>query len=255
MSEGNNDLSAHIVNAAHTCAKRSTPYFTRFLSEGEQAELKYLRLPAGVFARYYAGEKNTEYQRAVLGVFPDRFSDIGEQQLDTMYPVRAVTVTYRRQDEINHRSVLGTLISLGIDRDTVGDIYIGDGTAIVYLYDTVSDYVRDAVRKIGGVGVEVCEGVAAELPERQYKELKLSVSSLRLDTVLGHIVSVSRGNALDKYIKAQRVSVNSVLCTDASKVLSPGDKIAVRGVGKFIFHSVDGEGRKGNIHITVKKYI
>ncbi len=255
MSEGDNSFSTHIINAAAVCAKRNAPYFTRFLTEEEQAVLKNEKLPDGVFSRLYGGEKNTEYCRAVLGVFPLRFYDFDAEQLDGIYPIKALTFTFRESDTITHRNVLGTLISLGIERDRIGDIYVGEGVVIVYLYDTVSDYVAQSITKIGGVGVTVIQGAAAELPKREFKDIKLSVSSLRLDNIISHAIGTSRSAAQENYVKAQRVSLNSVLCTDCSKQLAVGDKISVRGVGKFIFHAIDGEGRKGNIHITVKKYI
>ncbi len=255
MSDGDNNLAAYAANAALRCAKKGAPYFTRFLSEGEQAEIKRVGVPSGVFFRYFAGEQNTEPQRRVLGIFPSRFADIEEERLDGMFPIKALTFVFRKQDAPNHRSVLGTLTSLGIDRDTIGDIYIGSGAVIVYIYDTVYEYVAESVLKIGGVGVEVIKGIAAEIPKRQFKEMKLSVSSLRLDTFVSHTVSVGRTAAVERYIKAQKVAVNSAVCTDTSKLLSEGDTVSVRGVGKFLFYRIDGEGRKGNIHITVKKYI
>jgi len=51
------------------------------------------------------------------------------------------------------------------------------------------------------------------------------------------------------------VTLNGTVCTDVSKQLSEGDVFSVGGKGKFVLQCIGETGRKGNIHITVKKYI
>lgn len=58
-----------------------------------------------------------------------------------------------------------------------------------------------------------------------------------------------------KVYYAQLVTLNGTVCTDVSKQLSEGDVFSVRGKGKFVLQCIGETGRKGNIHITVKKYI
>ena len=85
--------------------------------------------------------------------------------------------------------------------------------------------------------------------------LSLSVASLRLDNIVKSAVGVSRTVAVEKYISPQFVQLNGTVCTNSAEQLSAGDIFSVRGKGKFSLHSIDGTGRKGNIHITVKKYM
>ena len=58
-----------------------------------------------------------------------------------------------------------------------------------------------------------------------------------------------------KLINAERVKLNYRECVDVSKAVSEGDLISVRGFGRFVFLSADGETRKGRLHITAEKYI
>ena len=81
------------------------------------------------------------------------------------------------------------------------------------------------------------------------------MASLRLDNIVRSVTGTSRTAAVEKYIMPQLVQLDGTVCTDVSKQLCEGDIFSVRGKGKFRLESVGGTGRKGNIHITVKKYI
>lgn len=251
MPSDEKQLAAYLEDAAERCARTGRPYFTKFLTDSEQALLKRVKMPHGVELRLFGGEANLDYERACIGLIPSEMSDID----DGIFPIGAVTFTLGQRDRITHRDVLGTLISVGIERDTIGDIYLYEDKAIAYLCNAVIPLVADTVTKIGGIGVRAEIGVNAPIPERKFQLLRLSVSSLRLDTMVGHLAGHGRNNAVEKYIRPQRVTVNSVVCTDADHRLKAGDKISVRGVGKFVFDEINSEGRKGSLHITVKKYI
>ena len=77
----------------------------------------------------------------------------------------------------------------------------------------------------------------------------------RLDNIVRCVAGTSRTGAVEKYITPQLVTLNGTVCTDVSKQLSEGDVFSVRGKGKFVLQCIGETGRKGNIHITVKKYI
>ncbi|MFR1581825.1 MAG: hypothetical protein ACLST1_07365, partial [[Eubacterium] siraeum] len=73
--------------------------------------------------------------------------------------------------------------------------------------------------------------------------------------ILSDALPVRQEQVLWKNITPQLVTLNGTVCTDVSKQLSEGDVFSVRGKGKFILQCIGETGRKGNIHITVKKYI
>ena len=51
------------------------------------------------------------------------------------------------------------------------------------------------------------------------------------------------------------VDVNHVSCTATDKTVSPGDIVSVRGYGKFIIDSFNGETRSGRARLSVRKYL
>lgn len=258
MSE-DDKLISRIQSAARDCEEKSRPYFTRFLTEQEQAELKALRYSYGITAVFFGGVGNKAPARQCLGLIPSfYFGGDADNYADTvseMFPISVVTFTYRKCDKLTHRDILGSVMALGVERDTVGDIFVADGKAAVFATDKIAELIYASIEKIGRVGVKCGMGLDFELPCRQYEELKYSVASLRLDNIVKCVTNSGRTAAVDKYIKPQFVQVNSVICDNVSRILKPGDIISVRGKGKFILSDIGELGRKGNIHISVKKYI
>lgn len=259
------ELVKDIQNAARDCLDRSRPYFTRFLSESELAQIKAVGIPKGLTALLCAGAGNADPLRCCLGLFPSYYFDgsaisdasyavVSDENTAELFPIKAVTFTFRKEDSVTHRDVLGSLMALGIERDTVGDIFVADGKAAVFVYEKVAPLISDSITKIGRVGVQVQTGTVAgfTLPARKYEELRFSVASMRLDNIVRCVAGTSRTGAVEKYITPQLVTLNGTVCTDVSKQLSEGDVFSVRGKGKFVLQCIGETGRKGNIHITVK---
>jgi RNA-binding protein YlmH len=136
----------------------------------------------------------------------------------------------------------------------VGDILVGSGQAVTFVRDTALSDVL-SLEKIGRIGVKTsCEADLSFIPEREFQDISGTVASLRVDSVISLALRISREKSA-KLIKSGLVEVNHSLCDSQKKTLVEGDKLSVRGYGKFIFKSVDGSTKKDRIHITVCKYI
>ncbi|HCJ40339.1 MAG TPA: RNA-binding protein [Ruminococcus sp.] len=240
---------------------------SRFLDWTEMAEEKYItKHSAFLDARQcmlcdkvMASVKYENYllwggyegaERKMLCVFPP-YSD---EDIKSSFPMTAVTFRYRSEDKLDHRDFLGSLMALGITRDCVGDILVGEGLTSVFVKDTA---VRDvmSVSKIGRVGVKTVEGFAPEtLTTPVFREITGTVASLRLDSVLSLALRISREKAA-ALIKGGTVEISHVRCIQTSKIVEVGEKISARGFGKFFVRSVDGMSHKDRLHITICKYI
>ena len=49
--------------------------------------------------------------------------------------------------------------------------------------------------------------------------------------------------------------VGGAVIENTSYQLKPGDKVSVRGCGKFRYGGIAGTTRKGNLILTVEKYV
>lgn len=84
-------------------------------------------------------------------------------------------------------------MSLGIERETVGDILVEDGRAVVFVKAELSDYVKSQISKVGRVGVKVDDADLSKLPQgRGVEEKTFIVSSLRLDNIVAAVCKLSR---------------------------------------------------------------
>lgn len=231
-----------IDDAVCLCLTRQKPYFFSFLSERKQALAKRY-LDSVYFENYtfFGGYENSE--RKVLGLFFD------EQR--AKFPVSAIEFRYRNCDKLTHRDFLGALMSLGIERETVGDILVEDGRCIVFIKSELKDYITSQLFKIGNTGIKIQDADLNSLPKgRGFEETDYTVSSLRLDNIVAAITNLSREKT-KVLILSGNVSLNFIKTQNVSGILNQGDTLTVRGKGKFVLNGVLGETRKGRIRISV----
>lgn len=249
LSEEDNILLRSLSDKISLAQKHNSAKYTFFLNE-RQSELVETVLNTSEYENYYLYGGYDNAKRKVVGVNPP-YSCANLQE----FPIKALTFTYRKSDEISHRDVLGSLMALNIDRKTVGDIVVGNGKSVVFVYDTVADDILQNVRKIGRVGVKISEGFDSDIiPEDKFQEINGTVASLRLDCIISLALNISREKATD-LIRRNGVTVNCQEQFSVSFVMKETDKFSIKGYGKFIFSSVNGISKKGRTHITILKYV
>lgn len=217
--------------------------FSQFLSERKQA-LAVKVLQSIYFENYmfFGGSANSE--RKLLGVFYD-------EPVQSQFPVAAVEFKFRACDELTHRDFLGTLMSLGIERDTVGDILVESGRCVIFVKSELKDYIESQIFKIGGAGVKIVPADLANLPQgRGTEEMSLTVSSLRFDNIVAAACGLSRDKTA-KLILSGNAALNFITTQNVSCQLKEGDSFTVRGKGKFKLDKILGETKKGRRKILV----
>lgn len=171
-----------------------------------------------------------------------------------LFPIDALCFTYKDNYKLSHRDFLGSLMALGIERSTIGDIIVSDGCSIAFVKSDISQYIKQEVRKIGRIGVKVTDYDFSNFDfEEKYDEVVLSVSSLRLDVFVSALCNLSRDKS-SKLITSELVTINHQVVTNISKLLDVNDVVTVRKFGKFVFAEVYGHSKKGKIRISVKHF-
>ena len=233
---------------AALCDRRNRPVFTDFLTEAEQAAAESVMNRLHANYCFWGGFE--EADRRMLGVFPPYDEPVAEQ-----FPIDGVTVSFRAADSVEHRSVLGTLMAQGIERACVGDILIESGRCVFFCRRTVTPALISDVAKMGGVGVKLSEGFEWPLPAaHRFMDLSTTVASARLDCVTSALAGVGRGRA-EELIASGEVMINSVICKKVSQTVCEGDKLTVRGTGKFIIDDLGTVTRKGRLILSARKYV
>lgn len=241
-------IASRVCDAVKICNNSSIPKFIGFLRPEETAAVKAAADKLCCKYSFYGGFCDAE--RVFFGVFPD-WCD-GEEEL---FPIVALTFTFRKTDKLTHREFLGSFMSLGITRETVGDILIEEGRAVAFFTKEVAAFVKEQIRKISNVGVQITQGYTENLPGRSgFAEVTDTVASARLDCVVAALAGVSRGTAAE-LIEQKLVTLNSVCCEKTTVTVKSTDKISIRSKGKFIIKSIDEKTKKGRLKINAKKYI
>lgn len=235
---------AKLDDGISLCERRCKPYFFSFLSEREQL-LAARYMDSLGFHRYAFDGGYPGAERKMLGVF-----DAQEEA----FPICALELRFRKSDKLTHRDFLGALMSLGIERETVGDILVEDGRCVVFVREEMASYISSQLFKVGNAGVKIGAADTGSLPQgRGFDERFCTVPSLRMDAVVAAAAGVSREKA-KQLIVSGSVAHNYEICQSVSRLTAEKDVITIRGKGKYVINGVQGETKKHRIKLSIIHY-
>lgn len=157
----------------------------------------------------------------------------------------------KRYLELNHRKVLGSLMNLGIKRQSIGDIIFNDDKCYFACSEEIALYVENEFKTISGISIELEKINERIAVKRQVKEEKHIVSSLRLDVIIASAYKMSRKESLDM-IESGLVKINHEVCLSSSKILKENDLISVRHKGRIYIGEVGGKTKSNRIILQLK---
>lgn len=154
---------------------------------------------------------------------------------------------------ITHRDVLGSLFSLGLENDMIGDIFVEDDCIYLTSLKRLSNFITQNLLVIRNVlvKIEVVDDII--FTKNHLEKRNLIVSSTRLDTIVGSLANTSRSEAVDKICQKQ-VLVNYQEVNKVKEV-KKDDIISIRGVGKFKMGDTIMITKKNKKVVEVYKYV
>lgn len=166
-----------------------------------------------------------------------------------------ISVLEFKKNNIKHPDVLGALLNLGLERNDIGDIYVGDEICEFVVLNKDRDFVKFNLSKIKNerVNIDLKKDNILNLPKIDYIENRGFVSSLRLDNIVSEFINLSRSKA-KILIQRRLVKVNYQIIDNPSKIIDENSLISIRKEGRFIFDKVIGKSKKDNYHIEYRKY-
>ena len=198
----------------------------------------------------YGGYEYSE--RQMVAFLPDALC------YEKKYPICALKVEPLQRkfsEDLSHRDYLGSILNLGIDRCKLGDILIEDNYAIIFVHQSLRNFIMEELRRIRHTSVHITEIDAVDVTyQPKTKEISGTVSSLRLDSLLSLAFSSSRSK-LVTYIENGKVFVNGKLITSNGYQIKEDDIISVRGMGRFQFKELLSETKKGRYYVKIHLYI
>lgn len=195
---------------------------------------------------FFGGASFVERKRAFL--YPPYFQPEQEDFALTLFSVRYPS----KFVSLEHRQVLGSLMSLGLKRGKFGDILIKDEDVQFVVAKEIADYIRLHFHAVGKTKISLEEKPLTEMIvlEEQWKEATITVSSLRLDAVLSQAFGVSRQN-VQSLIENGLVKVNWKIVEQAHLECKEGDTLSARGLGRLKMIAIDGKTKKDRWRIQV----
>ncbi len=220
--------------------------FTPFLNLEESAAALDIIRHSGVFYKLWGGFEGAQRQMIALS---------GEA-CDISFPISILKGTWDKFSEISHRDVLGAVLASGIERKCLGDILLQPKEHVFYIFaqEKMAPFILQHVSSIGRASVRFEIATQAEqLPAPVFREIRVSVSSLRIDCVMAAVGNFSRTACRD-LIEGKKVFLNHALVVKPTSSVSVGDTLIIRGIGKFTVEEIGGLSRKGKTYIFVKQY-
>lgn len=247
-------LLSHLFDLKKESEEKDYCTFSSFLGLSEQAKINH-NAPSLIDEErsFYFGEPSAE--RMILLFLPSYWSK--EEAIAFTKPITLLRI-YPKSEKfasfITHRDVLGALLSLGIERDTIGDIIIHEKDAYVYLLSSLVPEIKSNLVSVKNNPARIEELDTLECPySPQYDEKLISVPSNRVDVILSEVFpSLTREDA-KKHIEAGNAysSFHETLKNDTK--LEIGEAVSLRGFGKFIYLGEEGMSKKGKLRIRIKK--
>lgn len=248
-SEANRIQMRRILDKLERVVRNHEIQYTDFLDPYE------VKLSESILNRFdldYFAEGGTENaERRVLCIFPEYIA-----AADIEKPIAAIKIKGSfKFNSISHRDYLGAIIGTGIKREKLGDIYVSEKSAVLILQREILDYIKLNLTKIGKetVQIEEIEFGDIEIPEQDYDEKVIFVSSPRLDSVISEIYGMSRAKS-KATIAAQKVKLNWCLTEDSTSKVSAGDMISVKKLGRSKVLEELGKTKKENQKFKVIIY-
>jgi len=201
-------------------------------------------------------------ERKMLFVLPDYFEEFDDDNSIAREFVSSnlecVLISGSGYVELDHRSFLGALCSLGIDRSHLGDIIVCDSKcAYLFCDSSIADFLTSAEKPLTSIGRDKVKVKKSALPSEldtspHYQSIHDTVASARLDCVVSALCNLSRDKA-DEAVKSGLVSLNYSVVCDRTKELNDGDIVSVRGKGKFKIVSLGNKTKKDRLRLDALK--
>ena len=244
-------LLAKVWDKIDAGIRRDIPANTCFLTP---RELEMTRFLFGDYPGLYSFGGYEDAERQMLCYLPEYLDP--EYLLQDDGPVVCLRASFYQGDTPTHRDFLGSLMGAGISRESVGDICAGNGSCDFFVTGEVAPYLLQNLSSAGRTKLHL-EAISlpdARIPEPEVKEIRDTLASLRLDSVISSGFRISRGAAV-QLISAGKAAIDGLPCEKADKTVSQGAKISVRGLGKIRLQSVNGQTKKGRISVVIGRYV
>lgn len=231
--------------------RKNIPANTCFLSPRELEMARYL---FGDVPGLYAFGGYADAERKMLIYLPEYLEE--DALYDSDSPCVCLRASFYQADSPSHRDFLGALMGAGIGRETVGDICVGKSQCDFFVTAEMAPHLLQSFTSAGRTKLHLSQIplTQAQIPEPKVREIKDTLASLRLDSVISSGFRIGRSLA-SQYISAGKASIDGLPCEKPDKPVAEGSRVSVRGLGKIRLVQINGKTKKDRISVVIHRYI
>lgn len=244
-------LLAKIWDKISAGQRKNIPSHTCFLSPRDLELTRYL---FGDLEGLHSFGGHPDSERRMLVYLPDYLDESALMEDDS--PVICLRAEFYHGDSPSHRDFLGALMGAGIARETVGDICVDKQSCCFFVTEEIAPYILQNFTSAGRTHLRLSRVplTQASIPEPEVKEIRDTLASLRLDSVISSGFRIGRSLAA-QYVTQGKAAINGLPCEKPDKAVSQGAKISVRGLGKIRLAAVNGRTKKDRISVIIQRYV
>ncbi|MBQ8596734.1 MAG: hypothetical protein IJ409_02985 [Lachnospiraceae bacterium] len=244
-------LKKRFAELARKCYQNNQYTFTDFLSLADMAGFYEMEQELS-YVPYTIWGGSELCERVMVRFGSEEF--LGYEET---FPITCLEISPLAQkfaDSLSHRDFLGALMNLGIERSTLGDIFIVGNAGYLFCLDKMAAYIIENLTRVKHTTV-MCKTVEAPaaLAESDKQEAVIQIASKRVDGVIAKVYKLSRSDSLELF-RQKKIFINGRLCENNSQLLKEQDKVSVRGYGKFEFAEELNISKKGKLNARVLLY-
>ena len=244
-------LLAKLWDKINAGIRKNIPAHTCFLSPRELEMARFLfGEPEGLYS--FGGYNDAE--RKMLVYLPEYLEE--STLCEEESPCVCLRATFYQGDSPSHRDFLGALMGAGIGRETVGDICVDTGSCDFFVTEEIAPYILQNFTSAGRtkLHLEAIPLGSAHIPEPEVKEIRDTLASLRLDSVIASGFRIGRSLAA-QYVTSGKAAIDGLPCEKPDKQVGEGSKISLRGLGKLKLQAINGKTKKDRISVVIHRYI
>lgn len=188
------------------------------------------------------GIENSENKKVIIA---PSFYQIEKED----FGIVLVKIGYAKHFEtLQHKDILGTLMSLGVKRELFGDIVEQEGDFYVAIDEPMYVFVKESITKIKRSKVHISRSDAVVSHLQEYSSKSFIVSSNRLDKVVASFYKIARNKAVE-YIQSGFVKVNHKVVVEIHYLCNNKDIISLKRHGRVVFINT-GRITKSNNYVV-----
>lgn len=247
----NNYLIPQIEDLIQISLHKNFQVESHFLTlEEQELVMNFLKKLPSIKWRLFGGYPQSIRKKVLIDSY-EIIEEIAQTSILHIYPMAK-----EYSAPLTHRDFMGSILSLGLERNVIGDILVHDNEALVIIESKLAPFIQSELGKIKHTLVKVEEKEDRIIPDAflpKFEELLGNISSQRLDLIVGWLTKSSRTKA-EAYITSGFVRIGDQTILDKSKKINENTIITIKGKGKFIFQEVIGKSKKDRLIVKGVKF-